>query len=565
MRLLYPFAATLLIAVTASAQSLTTTFAGGNGQAGNMFDLRAIVPINVTGFDVNLDVGTWDMEVYTLTATNTPYLPDVANPAAWTLVGSATGVVSTAMNAPTPLPIALNVPINAGEIQAFYVTVTNGTSINYTNGTTTGALFASNPHLEFFEGAGIAYPFNANFNPRVFNGNINYMVAGSGFATKSKYGAGCYESPRMVSELFAPGATVDLANTDWILSYDPATDTYTVNAGGIPYDAAGPAANGVDLVLQAPTSSSSGGTWDDSSIVQTLDPALFPAGFPYPNATGATATDITINSNGRIYLGASFDATFGGNGANSLQTPGIFAGTIGPGLPVLAAFMTDLDPDPATGGGSIWYEASSPSGGVRITWDNIPNWQDTTAGAPLAVINSMQMELLPSGLIFLSFGPSVGNGGSADNEGMVGFSAGGGEAELRVDWSTLSGFTTGNGRVAPSIDADASPVLGTTINVTVSDLPATAVFGGVIYGLTKLDPGVSLLPILGVDCNLHATLDLVILGAPTGTTFSNPFTIPNNPALTGQALVSQGLGLDASIPNALGAILSDAIELTLGT
>ncbi|MGC6489052.1 MAG: hypothetical protein ACON4Z_15495, partial [Planctomycetota bacterium] len=46
--------------------SLTTTFASNNGQAGNMFDLRpGNAPVVIDCFDVNLDAGTWDLEVYT--------------------------------------------------------------------------------------------------------------------------------------------------------------------------------------------------------------------------------------------------------------------------------------------------------------------------------------------------------------------------------------------------------------------------------------------------------------------------------------------------------------------
>ena len=555
MRLLLPLAATLALAAVASAQSpLTTTFVGGNGQSGNMFDVRAIVPVNITGFDINL-TGTADIEVYTLNFPNTSYLPSVNIAADWTLVGSAIGVVGNGAGVPTPVPLTLSVPVNAGEIQAFYVTTTAGT-LAYTNGTAAGALFASTAELEFFEGSGVAYPFTANFIPRVFNGNIYYSVAGSGFATKSNYGAGCYESPRMVSELFAPGAAVDLANTSWTIIYDAGTGTYSITSGGLPYDQATAAASLNNLVLQTFTSSSSA-SWDDASIVQTL-----PFAFPYPNAAGATTTEITVNSNGRIYLGSTFDGAFNSNGANSLLTPGIFQGTLGAGLPVWAGFMNDLDPDPATGGGSIWYEDPSPNGGVRITWDNIPNWQDPAG--PLAVTNDIQMELLPSGIVFLSFGPSVGNSGSVDNQGMVGFSAGAGEPNLRIDWSALSGYNSGNGRVAPSIDANATPQLGTTINITVNDLPSTSLLGGLIYGLTKFDPGLPLLGIVGVDCNLHTSLDVVVLATLPGSTFSTALSIPNIPALVGQQLFAQGVGLDASIPNPLGAILGDAIELNLG-
>ena len=91
----------LALGATAMAQSpLTTTFTSNNGQAGNMLDLVATNAAGVTidFFDVNLDAGSWDLEVYKLTVPG-PYLPSVSTPADWTLVGSTTGSVIAAASA----------------------------------------------------------------------------------------------------------------------------------------------------------------------------------------------------------------------------------------------------------------------------------------------------------------------------------------------------------------------------------------------------------------------------------------------------------------------------------
>ena len=165
---------------TTTMESIETTFAGGNGQAGNMFDIMAINDITIDSFDVNMDNGvTSDVEVYFKTG---PYLPSVNTPGDWTLLDTAVGITSAGDGLPTPLGLSLGVNVAAGDTVAFYVTLTTSTGINYTNGTTTGALFASDANLEFYEGAGLAYPFSSNFNPRVFNGNIIYTVTTSGTA-----------------------------------------------------------------------------------------------------------------------------------------------------------------------------------------------------------------------------------------------------------------------------------------------------------------------------------------------------------------------------------------------
>jgi len=154
---------------------LPTLFAGGNGQSGNMFDIMAINDLTVDSFDISVDSGiTDDYEIYFKTG---PYLPSVNTPGDWTMVASG-NMTSAGDNVPTPLNLNLGINVSAGDTVAFYVTLVGTTAINYTNGTTTGALFTSDANMEFYEGAGLAYPFTANFNPRVWNGNILYTPGG---------------------------------------------------------------------------------------------------------------------------------------------------------------------------------------------------------------------------------------------------------------------------------------------------------------------------------------------------------------------------------------------------
>ncbi|MCA9320944.1 MAG: hypothetical protein KDB53_09425 [Planctomycetes bacterium] len=165
------------LAALAPAQlTLTTTFTSNNGQSGNMFDLVATNAILIESFDVNLDAGAWDLEVYRVTGGGS-FVPHSASPAAWDLIGSASQVVSNGVDVPTPLPIAVDTLILPGQTQGFYVTVTNGTAINYSGGTALGAVFAADVNLQFLEGSGVSYPFAGTFTPRVWNGNIHYRRA----------------------------------------------------------------------------------------------------------------------------------------------------------------------------------------------------------------------------------------------------------------------------------------------------------------------------------------------------------------------------------------------------
>ncbi len=166
-----------LFGASAAAQfTLPTTFASNNGQSGNQFDLVGLSSVIINDFDVNVDPGTWNFEVYIVTGGGSKN-GNENNPAAWTLVGSMPGVIGAGLNLPTNLGMALAILIPGGATQGIYITVTNGTGINYTNGTVAGAVFASDANLQFLEGSGHSYPFASNFTPRVWNGNIIYSPA----------------------------------------------------------------------------------------------------------------------------------------------------------------------------------------------------------------------------------------------------------------------------------------------------------------------------------------------------------------------------------------------------
>ena len=161
--------------------TLPTTLAGGNGNFGNMFDINALNNVTIQSFDIHGDTGaTFDVEVYAKSGT---WVGSEDNPGAWTLIGTAPGIVSNGDGVATPLNLTLGYTIPAGETHAFYVTPTDLSTggFNYTNGTGVGNVFAADANIEFLEGAGKNYPFTGTtFQPRVFNGNIIYEANGAG-------------------------------------------------------------------------------------------------------------------------------------------------------------------------------------------------------------------------------------------------------------------------------------------------------------------------------------------------------------------------------------------------
>jgi|AMFO01.1.fsa_nt_gi hypothetical protein len=208
---------------------LTTTFAGGNGQSGNMFDIVATNPagVTITGFDVFPGAGTWTFEIYAVTGGGS-HVGNETNPGAWTLIGSASGITADG-NTVINLPIPVNVTIPSGGVQGFYVTVTtpNVLGLNYTNGTAVGNVFASDANIQFLEGTGNSYPFGAVFQPRVFNGNIYYTYPGQVFDYQVNQPA-AHLDINSANGSSCSAAVLNLTATICPSSTQPATGTLTL-------------------------------------------------------------------------------------------------------------------------------------------------------------------------------------------------------------------------------------------------------------------------------------------------------------------------------------------------
>jgi hypothetical protein len=149
---------------------LNTTLAQNNGNAGNMFDMKAKNDMIITGFDVHLNktginfnakvyhkFGTWNGFEY------------MSN--AWKLIMdvpvSNSEVQGIGKYTPLP-PLGSPIIMTAGSRRAFYITLTT-TGMRYTNGNNATASFpyVENPHFQIFQGTGNSWPFNKTNYPRV--------------------------------------------------------------------------------------------------------------------------------------------------------------------------------------------------------------------------------------------------------------------------------------------------------------------------------------------------------------------------------------------------------------
>ena len=162
--------------------SLTTTFDGGNGHDGNMFDLTILNPngIRIESWDGNIDAGGGPatIEVWFRTDHGS-YVGHNTDPTGWTLMGTLALATTNPAGTPTPVAIGSDELFLPGETVGFYWTTQGVASVDYTDGPL-GAF--ENTDLRFEDyGHGGAYPFDLTYSPRIWNGTIYYNFGPAGF------------------------------------------------------------------------------------------------------------------------------------------------------------------------------------------------------------------------------------------------------------------------------------------------------------------------------------------------------------------------------------------------
>mmetsp|Transcript_4764 Transcript_4764/g.6891 ORF Transcript_4764/g.6891 Transcript_4764/m.6891 type:complete len:1246 (-) Transcript_4764:33-3770(-) len=149
-------------------EQLTTMFAGGNGQAGNMFTIRSSEDIVVTDFDIHT-YSTSQIEVYIYTKEG-EYTGFEQDSSAWTQICS-TRVQGEGSPNPTHISAEAidSVSIGVGQNQSFYITLSES-KIRYTNGIPA----TDDGIIQIINSSGNKYLFGIDYPNRIWNGNIYY-------------------------------------------------------------------------------------------------------------------------------------------------------------------------------------------------------------------------------------------------------------------------------------------------------------------------------------------------------------------------------------------------------
>src|SRR5262249_5482885 len=330
-------------------------------------------------------------------------------------------------------------------------------------------------------------------------------------------GTGCGACSSSFYEYFGTAAGFDLANSSMALVYS--NGSYHVTTSAAAYVA--PVGTNLNLT-------------DDSETT-----VLLPFTLPYPG--GSTPT-LQVCSNGFISPGA-------GNG--TVFTPDVSA-FLGGTQPRWAACWHDLLPVAAN---NVYFDVDASAAVVRVTWLNVPNYSGGGA-------NTFQYQFLPNGTIHVLWQAMSAVG----NAYLVGHTPGGGataRGARDVPPALPVGFDQcGINRLALSLAAG-MPVLGTTVNLTTTNVPPGSPFGATVVSFTAAVPPTNLASIGMPGCQAYLIGGNAWLVSAPGASFALALGIPLDNSYIGTNVVAQSFTLSPPLPP-LGAIASNGGQLLLG-
>jgi hypothetical protein len=370
-------------------------------------------------------------------------------------------------------------------------------------------------------GAGAVFLDEARIGPGALQVTVVSEVPGGvPVASVTSIGTGCGGvvcNDNSFYEVFATAGAFDLANSG--LSMVLNGNTYQVGNGTGTY--------------VAPTGSSTNlNLGDDSSTSITL-----PFAMPI---LGGTTTTLHVCSNGFI--------SPAGNGSSYQPSS---AAMLSGSYCWYGAWM-DLNPA-ASGSGDVVVDSSPTM--VRVTWDGVYRYGTSN---PV----TFQMQFFPNGNVNV-----IWQAVSAQNNTLVGWTIGGGATNpgnRDISATRGAGWTVCGGGV-PNLELSSAtrPVLGTTVNLQTTNIPAGTAFGAVLLSLQQSIPPQDLTSFGMPGCFGYVVNGLTHLFVAPGTSSTQPFSIPNDPGLSGLQIIGQSFSYSPPL-TPVGAISSNGLILLIG-
>lgn len=346
---------------------------------------------------------------------------------------------------------------------------------------------------------------------------VSEVPSGLSFAHKNSVGTSCGGCTGTFYELFPTSTVFDLAGRSMTMSL--ANGAYTVTGTPVAFV---PAA-GTNLALG----------------LNALATVALPFSLPYP---GGTTTQLRVASSGYVSPATPNPSQLAPSVAQFLQ-----------GFPRWAAAWSLLNPI-ASGSANVFFDAS-PTRAI-LTWNAVPFLAGTNP-------NTFQIQFFPDGTVNVVW-QTIGTSSFAT---MVGWTTGGGHANpgnrnLSASLSTPFALC-GTPFDGLTLDTDALPVLGTTMQWQVGRIPATTAWGALLRSLNQAVPAVDLAAVGMPGCFAHVVAPVTTLFLAPSPTAQVAEVLPNSVALVGVTLVGQAVTYNPEL-NPFGLVASNAMVMALG-
>ncbi|MEO0480113.1 MAG: hypothetical protein AAF196_11585 [Planctomycetota bacterium] len=551
MRSLISLTAMAVLAGGAAAQAtpntLSTgfmpTFFSGAVDTTTYFDLTVTDPAGITLFDIghnlNFAAGqTTSCEVYvvdmaeaggvTPTFRGNELIPafwdnDLATPELEP--DFASSIATAGANLPSPGPIPGGFFLAPGTY-AIAITYNDGAPL-YTTFSGANGMF-SDANLAFDGGSVSPGRFAGGLfgasGARIWNGDINYFSGNVPVAKAVSFGDECpaFNDASLVIEQFnaAGGAPSDISGTE--ICFTPnGQGGYTVTStAGSNYQAP----SGAATVLMLGDDVLSG-------------PLMLANAVTGPG--GTTVTSIEIDSNGRVLFDTTANAaTIGGPG-------------VGDFLNSVSNVQIGADYDPSVGGTVTIEEIGTD---VLVSWDAVPEFGQPSTFTTQIVLNA-------NGVIKFRldnyFPVAVSNVGVAQGVGFSDFATVVPATDLSA--TAMAAVDTGMSSIGIRATALTTPVLGSSLDVVLEQVPPTAIGSFLLLGFSN--PGLDLTALGAPGCVLRSSGESTIPAMTGGVPNVTP--IPPLMGLAGLQLFVQAAALDPGAGNPFFISLGNGIDVCI--
>jgi len=350
-------------------------------------------------------------------------------------------------------------------------------------------------------------------------GQLTLDTSGSGDAAViTVIGNGCGGTAVTCDEAFYETPGFDLANSSFTLDFDGTAYSLVAGQGSwIP-----PSGGVINLS-------------DDQEVLRSVPFAL-----PYP---GGTTTSLYVCSNGFISTASN------GNAWNPSVSDFLQDATR------WCPMWHDLSPN-QNGSGDVHYNSNTQR--VVITWDGVEYYNSNATAR-------FQIQFWANGDVHYIY-QSVASGG---NDYLVGFSLGNGATDPgSMDISanlngSVSVCNSTSGTPNCTLNSTTRPILGTTVNLVTTNVPAGTVGGLSILSLNAIPGGIDLTFLGMPGCRVYQDLTVVDNLAVFGGTGFRLLTIPSATNLIGTQVYNQSVVFALNI-NPANMVTSNGLELKIG-